>query len=193
MEIEESVDDKFKNLIFQTFRLMEKEIISNPYYIMGRSNKNTENKLYLQILCFLQKLYFIQESEIDKILWINNSFSNTYYHIGNNSRYIIPLSDINLDYIYFDKTIQNIDLLPKFKKIGKRFISKEGISGYLSSLNISSTEYKHINLSIQPYSLIYIPNYILFKKNYSNSIELQIIIKSLFSKFIEEYDPEIDD
>jgi hypothetical protein len=193
MEIEESVDDKFKNLIFQTFRLMEKEIISNPYYIMGRSNKNTENKLYLQILCFLQKLYFIQESEIDKILWINNSFSNTYYHTGNNSRYIIPLSDINLDYIYFDKTIQNIDLLPKFKKIGKRFISKEGISGYLSSLNISSTEYKHINLSIQPYSLIYIPNYILFKKNYSNSIELQIIIKSLFSKFIEEYDPEIDD
>lgn len=192
MEVEESLDERMQNVVFQTFRMIEQKIISNPYYVMGRSNKNIENKLYCQLLFYLEKLYCIKEDEIESILWINNNFSKNYFQLSNNSRYVIPMNQYSLNYVQFEDILKNIEIFPNLKKIGKRFTSQEGISGYLLSLGLNSLEFNIETKNINSFSLIYFPNYFLFQKDINNSFEIQIIIRSPFQNFIE-FDPEIDD
>lgn len=192
MEIEESIDEKFQNLIHQIYKYIEKEILNSPYYLFGRSPKNMENKLYLGLVYYLNKLYSIDEREIESVIWINNNYSKINFCTSNNSRYIIPVNECSFNYVNFNTTLQNIELFPKLQKIGKRFSTVEGISGYLLSLRVHHKDFKVEKVSLKSYSTVYLPNYLLYQKIPSNSIELQIVIRSPFQNMIE-FDPEIDD
>lgn len=148
-----------------------------------------KDKICKDILNILDKEYSIKKGDVLSFGFISGQpdCKEQHFHIdydGVTETYFIPLCELNdkngTEYLQFNSSVQNISLFSKLKKIGNRFSSREGVSGYLTSLGVKNDDYKFKIANSQPFTMIYLPNYVLHRgtsnKSGFNKVMFQILI-----------------
>lgn len=212
--VETSINNNLKNLILKAYHKIEKTLNQQNdrthHLNFYHCNWDVKNDLSVQILKNLEKEYNIKSKDVLSFGFISSQpeCKDQHFHIdykGVTHTYFIPLCDITdkngTDYLEFKSSVKNISLFKDLKKIGDRFITREGVSGYLNSINVDPNEYTFKILNSPAFSLVYLPNYVLHRgtKNREEYIKVmfQIIMKAFpeakVSDKVEYKDSELDE